>query len=126
MPIGRCSVVHKQHLEYLSDASVQDFVDFTTVVRELELALEQVFDATLFNWSCLMNDAYKRDEFIPHLHIHLRPRYQDPVRLFDSLYDDEEFGHHYDNRKEDKLTAEEKNEVFKRLYRYLHGEEIIE
>lgn len=119
--IGRCIVVHKQHLDYLGDASAQDFMDLMMVVRLLEKAAESVFDATNFNWSCLMNDAFKQEFYHPHLHLHFRPRYEDPVRIGDSLYTDDEFSHHYDNHKPDLLTEQEKRFVFEQFSHYFHS-----
>lgn len=119
--IGRCVIVHKEHLDYLGDASAQDFLDLMMVVRLLEKAAGSVLDATNFNWSCLMNDAFKQADFNPHLHLHFRPRYADPVKIGSSLYFDEEFAHHYDNHKPDQLGEAEKQYVFQQLYQYLHS-----
>ncbi|MBQ9229288.1 MAG: HIT family protein [Eubacterium sp.] len=119
--IGHCVLVHREHLDRLSDTTVQDFMDLMMVVRLLEKAAESVFDATNFNWSCLMNDAFKETEFNPHLHLHFRPRYQDAVKVLDNSYVDGEFSHHYDPHKPDQLNEAEKEEVFRRLYAYLHA-----
>ena len=46
-----------------------------------------------------MNSFYKETAPDPHLHIHVRPRYDKPVMLNESIYTDSEFGHHYALKK---------------------------
>lgn len=46
-----------------------------------------------------MNNFYKEAVPNPHLHIHVRPRYDKPVMLNGSTYTDSEFGHLYALKK---------------------------
>ncbi len=62
-----------------------------------------------------MNDFYKDPVPDPHLHIHVRPRYDKPVMLNGNVYLDSEFGHHYAVNKCGAIPAEDKEEVFIRL-----------
>ena len=62
-----------------------------------------------------MNDFYKDPAPDPHLHIHVRPRYDKPVMLNGNVYLDSEFGHHYAVNKSGVIPAEDKEEVFIRL-----------
>ena len=62
-----------------------------------------------------MNNFYKKAAPDPHLHIHVRPRYDKPVMINGNTYVDSEFGHHYALKKSGEMPAEDKNEVFRRL-----------
>ena len=62
-----------------------------------------------------MNDFYKDPAPDPHLHIHVRPRYDKPVMLNGNVYLDSEFGHHYAVNKSGEIPAEDKEELFIRL-----------
>lgn len=97
--IGRCILVCKRHIGPLSDLSDEEWIDLKRVVSKLEKSISIAFGATMFNWSCLMNDFYKSDTPNPHLHIHLRPRYKNPVNINGKYFYDDEFAHHYDNKK---------------------------
>ena len=67
-----------------------------------------------------MNSFYKESNPNPHLHIHVRPRYDKPVMINESIYIDNEFGHHYVLNKNGVLPAEDKEEVFIRLKEWLN------
>ena len=66
-----------------------------------------------------MNSFYKESEPDPHLHIHVRPRYDEPVIVNGNAYIDSEFGHHYTVNKSRSIPAEDKEEVFARLKEWL-------
>ena len=67
-----------------------------------------------------MNGFYKEAAPDPHLHIHVRPRYDKPVMLNGSAYADGEFGHHYALRKSGAIPVKDKEEVFIRLKEWLN------
>ena len=67
-----------------------------------------------------MNDFYKETSPDPHLHIHLRPRYDKPVVLNGNTYTDSEFGHHYALNKIGTIPSEDMEEVFIRLKEWLN------
>ena len=85
------------------------------LVRRVEDCLKAVLGAALCNWSCLMNDFYKDKVPNPHLHVHVRPRYDKPVVINGNTYMDSEFGHHYALHKSVSVPAEDREEVFIRL-----------
>ncbi|GAC1371371.1 MAG: hypothetical protein NVSMB39_5050 [Candidatus Saccharimonadales bacterium] len=43
-------------------------LDWQNVVTAYESNVMKVFGATLFNWSCSMNDNYKKVDPYPHVH----------------------------------------------------------
>ena len=67
-----------------------------------------------------MNSFYKESEPNPHLHIHVRPRYDKPVMVNGSNYTDSEFGHHYAVKKSKSISVKDKEEVFSRLKEWLN------
>ena len=113
--IGRCIVVSKRHCESLSSLSIQEWDDLKYIVNSLEKMFSETLNATMFNWSCLMNNAYKKDDSQPHVHFHFRPRFKQPVEINHKEYYDEEFAHHYKNDKETKLDNRSKEALFKML-----------
>ena len=76
------------------------------VVKKLEAALKKSFDATMFNWSCLMNNAYQNDPPDPQVHWHFRPRYNHKVDFEGEIFEDKDFGHHYARNTDRKISEE--------------------
>ena len=118
--IGRCILVLKRHCNSMSELTDDEWNELLNLVRKVETCLKDVLGAVLCNWSCLMNDFYKDAEPDPHLHIHVRPRYDKPVKLNGNTYADSEFGHHYALHKSGVIPAEDKEEVFIRLKEWLN------
>lgn len=106
--LGRSVVVLKGSRGDLADLSEEELIDFLGVVRRYESLLRRVFGATMFNWACLMNNAYQDPDPKPHVHWHVRPRYKDPVHLAGEVFEDPNFGHHYLRGSEgDKIVSSE-------------------
>ena len=118
--IGRCILVLKRHCGAMSELTDDEWDELRKLVCKVESCLKAVLGATLGNWSCLMNSFYKESNPNPHLHIHVRPRYDKPVMINESIYIDNEFGHHYALNKSGVLPAEDKEEVFIRLKEWLN------
>lgn len=110
--IGRCIFVLNRHCESLSKLSSEEWTELKLLIERIEAAITSSLGATMFNWSCLMNDFYKSNTPDPHLHIHIRPRYNTPITINEKIFNDEEFAHHYDNHKQNKLTKEEIETVY--------------
>lgn len=117
--IGRCILVLKRHCNSLSELTDDEWGELRDLICELEACLKAVLGATLCNWSCLMNSFYKAAEPDPHLHIHVRPRYDKPVILNGRAYTDGEFAHHYALKKSGAIPSEDREEVFSRLKEWL-------
>ena len=118
--IGRCILVLKRHCNSLSGLTDVEWYELRILICKVEECLKAVLGATLCNWSCLMNSFYKEPAPDPHLHIHVRPRYDDPVLINGNTYADDEFGHHYSLNKNGEIPAEDKEEVFVRLIEWLN------
>jgi len=118
--VGRCILVCKRHCKALSDLTQEEWIELKEITDRLERYFCTQLGAALCNWSCLMNSFYKEDDPMPHLHIHVRPRYDKPVILNGSTYTDSEFGHHYALNKSGTIPAEDREEVFIRLKEWLN------
>lgn len=113
--LGRCIIVCNQHCESISDLDIKQWNALKSIMDSAEIMLRSELNATMFNWSCLMNDAYKNKPANPHIHFHLRPRYENEVLYGNNLISDREFAHHYDNHAPAQIDEETANRVYIQL-----------
>jgi diadenosine tetraphosphate (Ap4A) HIT family hydrolase len=60
--LGRCVILLNRDCGNLSGLTKEEVLDFhENIVKKLESTFKKVFDATMFNWTCLMNHAYKKE-----------------------------------------------------------------
>ncbi len=98
--LGRCVVLLNRDCGNLSGLTKEEVLDFhENIVKKLESTFKKVFDATMFNWTCLMNNAYKKKNPKPYVHWHFRPRYNHNVEFENETFEDPEFSHHYDRAR---------------------------
>lgn len=109
--LGRCYVTLKQHKGDLAELTNEEWLDYARVVKNIESAITLAFGAKLFNWSCLMNNAFQIQPATPHIHWHLRPRYESSVEFENSRFDDPLFGYHYDREQVKKVPDEMLNSI---------------
>lgn len=117
--VGRCILVLNRHCGSLSELNMTEWVELKEITNKLEYCYTQILGADLCNWSCLMNDFYKKDDPNPHLHIHVRPRYRQPVIINQTAYEDAEFGHHYALKKTDSFREEDRIALYQLMKRNL-------
>ena len=91
---GRLVVVLKRPCEALSSLENEEHLEFLELVKKIESFYKKKYKATMFNYSCLMNDAYK-DKTNPQLHFHVRPRYSKEIMFCGEKFFDPNFGYHY-------------------------------
>ena len=103
--LGRSYVSCKAKRGSLSELTDEEFSDLHGVMKKYEELLKKTFNATLFNWACLMNHAYREKPFNPQVHFHIRPRYEKEVIVRGEKFKDPNFGDHY------HLTATMENKV---------------
>ncbi|HSX01897.1 MAG TPA: HIT family protein [Candidatus Saccharimonadia bacterium] len=96
--LGRAWVTLRQHKGDLAELAPVEWTELHEVIRRYEAAVRAAFGAQLFNWSCLMNDAFKATHPAPHVHWHVRPRYDRPVQVEGVEFADPNFAHHYDRQ----------------------------
>ncbi len=111
--LGRCYVTLKRHCGDLADLTEEEWGDLYQLISKLESSVEKAFDATLFNWTCLMNMAYQNKPYNPHVHWHFRPRYDHPINFRGLTFDDPEFGHHY--AREHERSQEVSDEIQQKI-----------
>ena len=117
--IGYCIISSKK--ESLSDLTNEDWQELGILEKELERVCKKIFNSTMFNFACLMNNTY-RDNEKPHVHYHFVPRYRDEVNLFGKKYRDRHFGYNFwkwSNSKlkcqKDLFTKEERLKIFEMM-----------
>lgn len=104
--LGKSFVVLKRDCDELSKITIDELIDFhQNIVVVLEKAFKKTFNATMFNWTCLMNNAYQDENPKPKVHWHFRPRYNEKIEFADDTFKDPNFGHHYDRTKEHKVST---------------------
>lgn len=112
---GYCIISSKK--ENLSDLSSEEWSELGTLEKELERITKKLFNPTMYNFACLMNNAY-RDNTIPNVHFHFVPRYKNECLILNKKYNDKHFGYNFwkwaNNRfksQKDIFTKEERNKI---------------
>ena len=113
---GQCII--SSNKETLSELSSDAWVELGLIEKELERITKKLFNATMFNFAALMNDAY-RDNSSPHVHFHFIPRYLGKRTILGKKYIDKHFGYNMwkwaRNRfksQKDIFTKNEKETIF--------------
>jgi diadenosine tetraphosphate (Ap4A) HIT family hydrolase len=68
-------------------------MEFSKIVREMEVVIKKMFNPALFNWSCFKNATYRSDNPDPEVHWHLIPRYDSEVEFYGIKFEDPDFGY---------------------------------
>ncbi len=121
--LGYLIIKTKEPRQHLPDLTQEEQLDFFVLSKKLESFFTEKIGATMFNYSCLMNNAY-RDNETPHVHYHFRPRYKNPVKVLGQEFFDPNFGEHYlsaslDNNGKVSIPDEVKVYLVKELQDYL-------
>jgi len=95
--VGRCVINLKRHSGDLAELTREEILDWLALVKNHETALQSAFGATMFNWSCYMNHAYRERQPNPHIHWWAVPRYNHVVTIKDMIFEDPHFGNPYDH-----------------------------
>ena len=90
--LGDCIISSPK--ESLSELKSEEWEELGKIEKELERVCKELFNATMFNFACLMNNAY-RDNEKPHVHFHFIPRYKKEVLIFNKIYVDKHFGYNF-------------------------------
>jgi diadenosine tetraphosphate (Ap4A) HIT family hydrolase len=109
-------VIHlKRHAGDLADLTPDEGLEFWDIVKRVETALRSAFDATLFNWSCYMNHAFRNAAPNPHIHWWAVPRYNHPVEIGGLVFEDPHFGSPYDHSRWLDVSAEVRSYIAGRI-----------
>ena len=117
--VGDCIISCNK--ESLSELTNDEWLELGKLEKELERVTKKLFGATMFNFACLMNNAY-RDNEKPHVHFHFVPRYKNELKIFNKVYKDRHFGYNFwkwdlskFKRQKDIFTKEEKIKIFEMM-----------
>ena len=117
--VGYCIIGNDK--ESLSELTPEAWEELGKLEKELERVCKKVFGATMFNFACLMNNAY-RDNETPHVHYHFVPRYKNELKLFGKTYKDKHFGYNFwkwalsrFKSQKDIFTIEERMKIFEMM-----------
>ncbi len=120
--LGRCVILLKRDCEELSKLTSEEWLDFhENVVKKLESVFKKVFNATMFNWSCLMNNAYQDKNPKPYVHFHFRPRYKDKIEFSGEVFSDPDFAHHYNRERKDFVSEELLRKISDEIKKHLNN-----
>jgi diadenosine tetraphosphate (Ap4A) HIT family hydrolase len=119
--LGTCVVALKRDEKELSGLKDEEWEDLALVVKKLESTIRKAFNATLFNWGCLMNSSYLEDPPCPHLHWHFIPRYKNPIEFNGKTFYDPCFGKStmYNRDPAVQLSPQFKREIKNHILKYL-------
>ena len=118
---GDCIIASNNQKQSLSELNTEEWQELGTIEKELERITKKLFDATMFNFACLMNNAYKDNE-TPNVHFHFIPRYRNKTIILNKIYKDKHFGYNmwkwalskFKSQK-DIFTKEEKNKIYEMM-----------
>jgi len=110
--VGRCILVLNRHCGSIPEMKDSEWRELKLIIEQVEHVFKEVLGAECCNWSCLLNSFYKEREPNPHLHLHGRPRYKNPVVINQHVYADEEFAHHYALKKGTVLSDEDRKTLY--------------
>ena len=118
--LGRCVIVLKRDCGEISNLTSDEWLDFhKNIIQKLESVFKKAFNATMFNWTCLMNDAFKSENPKPHVHWHFRPRYKNDVEFAGEQFQDLEFGHHYSRERKKIVFRDMLEKISEEVKKYL-------
>jgi|SRR3989344_4593219 len=117
--LGRCLIALKRHASDLAELEKVEWQDFINLVERIEKSMTRSFEPTLFNWACLMNNAYQEIIPNPHVHWHLVPRYSHVVEFDGEIFEDLEFGHHYNSQKSKNIPPNLRQILISRIKKNL-------
>jgi diadenosine tetraphosphate (Ap4A) HIT family hydrolase len=120
---GSLLIVSLRHVPKLSELSTAEAAEFFELATVVERALEAEVGATMVNFSCLRNWAFREVNPVPplldghpnpHVHWHVAPRYRRSVTIGGDEFIDHQYGEEL--RWEARYVVEEvRTELIRRL-----------
>ncbi len=113
--LGRSYLSVKRHVGSLAELSKEEWKELQELIPKIEKTYAKKFGAKVFNWACLMNNAFQEKPYNPHVHWHLRPRYESPVEFSGETFQDRTFGHFYDREHKQIASPQVKQKIIAKL-----------
>ena len=117
--VGYCIITNSK--ESLSELTSEEWKELGKIEKELERVCKKLFNTAMFNFACLMNNAY-RDNEKPHVHYHFVPRYSQETKILNKMYKDKHFGYNFwkwslnkFKRQKDIFTQEERLKIYEMM-----------
>jgi diadenosine tetraphosphate (Ap4A) HIT family hydrolase len=93
--MGRAYVTLRTHKGSLGMLDREEWLEFEGIVGKLEEAYAAAFGAAPLNWACFMNNAFRQEPALPHVHWHVFPRYKQAPTVNGITFEDAQYGEHY-------------------------------
>lgn len=95
--LGRAYLISLNHVGEIEGLSDAEILDWHHSLKRYSVMTKKAFGATHITEATLMNNAYQSDQPRPHVHTHIRPRYNNPYYLpgWHITFTDPNFGHHH-------------------------------
>jgi ATP adenylyltransferase len=113
--VGRCLIQLKRHCGDLAATTTDETLEWLNIVKLMENALRAAFHATMFNWGCYMNLAYREQPPAPHVHWWIVPRYDHVVKIGEIVFEDPLFGNAYDHSTWLDVPRDTRQEITRQL-----------
>jgi ATP adenylyltransferase len=113
--LGRCVIQLKRHCGDIAEINIDEALEWQHIIVTMENALKTAFNATMFNWSCLMNLSYQEDIPNPHIHWWVVPRYNHTIKINKYLFEDTRFGYPYDDKKKFELPIDIRKQIVEQI-----------
>ena len=114
--LGYSIIILKREADSLSNLKKEEWDNLQKIIKKLESAYKKTFNATMFNWTCLLNNAYKKDPPKPQVHFQMRPRYKQKVKINKDSFEDLEFAHHYNKKRMNVVLRKTLELIAKKIY----------
>lgn len=102
--LGTTFITLRTHKEALEDLTLDEEHEFITIRNQLSTASKRAFGAAAVNLSRLMNNAFQDTLPSPHVHYHLKPRYETPVEFAGEIFTDCQFGQYITKKHPHKVS----------------------
>ena len=102
---GFVRIILNRHIAEFSDLNFDEYCEVMKEVYRIEKIIREVLNPDKINIASLGN-------YVPHLHIHIIPRYKNDAWFPDSIWSEKHRSYEYKTTKEDieKLLKKVKNE----------------
>jgi len=102
---GFVRIILNRHIAEFSDLNFDEYCEVMKEVYRIEKIIREVLNPDKINVASLGN-------YVPHLHIHIIPRYKNDAWFPDSIWSEKHRSYKYKTTKEDieKLVKKVKNE----------------
>ena len=86
--LGRSIIALKRHDEDIFNCTTEELIELREISIKLRNTIKELWGADMFNYCSLGNG-------IRHVHLHLIPRYSNPVEFENVTFTDERWGKNY-------------------------------